>query len=159
MPPLDGEPLAAIIALNVQAELTRRGWTLEKLAEATGLPQIADEAYWKSGTSILVEEVFVIACALSVRASMLVKDNRCPDWCTLPARHDAEEPSRIHYAPVPSKAFVSMNDNPTYAKEPAWYAEVPGVDLSYDTASMLAAELRIHAADIIAAAEWLEALQ
>lgn len=82
----------------------------------------------------------------------------CPDWCTLPVGHDSAEPNRIHYAPTAESMFLCFGEAPMRNDlDRAWYAEIIGLELLNDTAAGMAEELRAAAADIIAAAEWLEA--
>lgn len=86
----------------------------------------------------------------------------CPEWCTLPPGHDPAEVaagcSRIHYAPTPANVWVGFNDttNPDRTS-PVWEAEIDGVQVVAMSAAEAAVGLRRAAADIIAAAEWLEA--
>lgn len=86
----------------------------------------------------------------------------CPPWCTLEPGHDLGElpGGRIHYAPIPHNLHVSMNDDPNLTGlDRRWYAEVIELEIHEDTPLQLAAELRRAAADIVAAAEWLETHQ
>ncbi|UFN46069.1 hypothetical protein [Nocardioides okcheonensis] len=76
----------------------------------------------------------------------------------MPAGHDPDEPNRIHYAPTAESVHLSYGDEPLHNDlDRAWYAEIIGLELLNDTAAGMAEELRAAAADIIAAAEWLEA--